>query len=57
MTASLLEEIVKNHFPNIKNLRINVNEKGFKVSFEDKRYAFSDVYRTVRDYVLEKQNL
>jgi hypothetical protein len=57
MTASLLEEIVKNHYPDIKNLRINVNEKGFKISFEDKRYAFSDVYRTVRDYVLEKQNL
>ena len=57
MTASLLEEIVKNHYPNIKNLRINVNEKGFKVSFEDKRYAFSDVYRTVRDYVIEKQKL
>ena len=57
MTASLLEEIVKNHFPDIKNLRISVNEKGFKISFEDKRYAFSDVYRTVRDYVLEKQNL
>jgi hypothetical protein len=57
MTASLLEEIVKNHFPNIKNLRINVNEKGFKISFDDKRYAFSDVYRIVRDYVLEQHNL
>lgn len=57
MTASLLEEIVKNHFPDIKNLRISVNEKGFKISFDDKRYAFSDVYRVVRDYVLEKQNL
>jgi hypothetical protein len=57
MTASLLEEIVKNHYPDIKNLRINVNEKGFKISFEDKRYAFSDVYRTVRDYVLEKHHL
>jgi hypothetical protein len=57
MTEKLLEEIVKNHYPNIKNLRINVNEKGFKVSFEDKRYAFSDVYRTVRDYVIEKQKL
>jgi hypothetical protein len=57
MTEKLLEEIVKNHFPNIKNLRINVNEKGFKVSFDDKRYAFSDVYRIVRDYVLEQHNL
>jgi hypothetical protein len=57
MTASLLEEIVKNHFPNIKNLRINVNEKGFKVSFDDKRYAFSDVYRVVRDYVIEQHKL
>jgi SRSO17 transposase len=57
MTEKLLTEIVQHHFPGIKNLRINVNEKGFKVSFNDKRYDFSEVYRVVRDYVLEKQNL
>ena len=57
MTERLLEEVVKNHFPNIKNLRININEKGFKINFDDKRYEFSDVYRVVRDYVLEKHCL
>lgn len=57
MTERLLEQIVKTHFPNIKGLVVNIDEKGFKVRFEDKRYAFSDVYRVVRDYVIEKQNL
>jgi len=40
MTASLLEEIVKNHYPDIKNLRINVNEKGFKISFRIRDMLF-----------------
>lgn len=57
MTEALLKEIVRNHFPDIKNLQLSINEKGFKLSFEDKRYAFSDVYRVVRDYVLEQHNL
>jgi hypothetical protein len=57
MSEALLKEIVKNYFPDIKNLQLNINEKGFKLSFEDKRYAFSDVYRVVRDYVLEQHNL
>jgi hypothetical protein len=57
MTEALLKEIVKTHFPDIKNLQLSLNEKGFKISFEDKRYAFSDVYRVVRDYVIEQHNL
>jgi hypothetical protein len=57
MTATLLEQIIRNHFPDIKNLAVTINEKGYKLRFEDKRYAFSDVYRVVRDYVLEKQTL
>jgi hypothetical protein len=57
MTEKLLEEIIKTHYPSIKNLQVNINEKGYKLRFEDKRYAFSDVYRVVRDYVLEKHQL
>jgi hypothetical protein len=57
MTEKLLEEIIKTHYPSIKNLQVNINEKGYKLRFEDKRYAFSDVYRVVRDYVLEKHHL
>jgi len=57
MTTSLLEQIIKNSFPDIKGLVVNIDEKGYKLRFEDKRYAFSDVYRLVRDYVLEKHNL
>ena len=57
MTEKLLEEIIKTHYPSIKNLQVSINEKGYKIRFEDKRYAFSDVYRVVRDYVLEKHYL
>jgi len=57
MTATLLEQIIRNHFPDIKNLAVTINEKGYKLRFEDKRYAFSDVYRTVRNYVLEQHHL
>ena len=57
MTEKLLEEIIKTHYPSIKNLQVSINEKGYKLRFEDKRYAFSDVYRVVRDYVLEKHYL
>lgn len=57
MTTSLLEQIIKNSFPDIKGLVVNIDEKGYKLRFEDKRYAFSDVYRLVRDYILEQHNL
>lgn len=57
MTTALLEQIVKTHFPDIKKLVVKVDEKGYKLRFVDKRYPFSDVYRVVRDYVLEKQTL
>lgn len=57
MTEDLLKQVIKNHFPDIKNLVISLNDKGFKLRFDDKRYAFSEVYRVVRDYILEKQNL
>ena len=57
MTEKLLEEIIKTHYPSIKNLQVSINEKGYKLRFEYKRYAFSDVYRVVRDYVLEKHHL
>jgi hypothetical protein len=57
MTEKLLEEIIKTHYPNIKNLQVSIDEKGYKLRFEDKRYAFSDLYRLVRDYVLEQHNL
>ena len=57
MTATLLEQIIRNHFPDIKKLVVTINENGYKLRFEDKRYEFSEVYRVVRDYVLEKQTL
>lgn len=57
MTETLLEQIIRNHFPDIKKLAVTINENGYKLRFEDKRYEFSEVYRVVRDYVLEKQTL
>lgn len=57
MTEKLLEGIIKQHYPEIKGLVVSINEDGYKLRFDDKRYAFSDVYRVVRDYVLEKHNL